>query len=295
MCLPTLLSRTPDPGGVRTAHAAVAALATHRYRQHAGNELGADSSTLTLRSSRAPLALVANTLILWDIDRTLLTIEGVSRDLYAAAFREVAGRELEQMPPMGGKTDHDLISSVLATHGIEVTDRRRNEFSEALASAAQERQAEMRASGHALPGAAAALDALAAVADVVQSVVTGNLRPIAELKLSLFGLDRHIDFEVGGYGSDDHDRATLVRLACERAEQKYGTTFAPRQAVVIGDTTYDIAGALDNGLAAVGVASGAVPAAELEAAGAAVVLLSLADTEAVVQAVLGQVPTTGSA
>lgn len=78
-----------------------------------------------------------------------------------------------------------------------------------LVFAAQERRAEMEANGRALPGATAAVDALAEVTSVVQSVVTGNLRQIAELKLSLFGLDRHIDFGVGGYGSDDSDRATL--------------------------------------------------------------------------------------
>lgn len=83
---------------------------------------------LTARPGYAPLAFVANALILWDIDRTLLTIEGVGRDLYAAAFREVTGRELEQMPPMGGKTEHELITTVLAAHGVEGTEQRHSEF-----------------------------------------------------------------------------------------------------------------------------------------------------------------------
>jgi phosphoglycolate phosphatase-like HAD superfamily hydrolase len=229
---------------------------------------------------------VASALVLWDIDRTLLTIEGVSLGLYASAFHEVVGRELEQMPPMSGKTDHDLITSVLTVHGVEVTDQRLSDFSMALVSAAEERREEMRVNGRALPGAAAALDALAGVAGVVQSVVTGNLRSIAELKLSLFGLDGHIDFEVGGYGSDNSDRAVLVQRALERASSRYGTGL-PRQAVVIGDTIHDIEGALANGLAAVGVASGGTSADELAAAGAKAVLPSLSDTDAVVRAVLG--------
>jgi phosphoglycolate phosphatase-like HAD superfamily hydrolase len=233
-------------------------------------------------------------LILWDVDRTLLTIEGVSQDIYATAFRQVTGSGMERMPPMGGRTDHDLITSVLTAHGLEVTDQRHNDFRRALATTAHGYREEMRAKGRALPGAAEALDALASEAGVVQSVVTGNIRPIAELKLSLFGLDRHIHFDVGGYGSDDSDRATLVRLACERAERKYGTAFADGRAVVVGDTTYDVAGALGNGLAAVGVASGDVSTEELEAAGATVVLPSLADTEAVVRAVLWLLRTTGA-
>ncbi|MEV5992643.1 HAD family hydrolase [Streptomyces sp. NPDC052115] len=42
------------------------------------------------------------------------------------------------------------------------------------------------------PGAAAALDALESHG-VRQSVVSGNIRAVAELKLRFFGLDQHID------------------------------------------------------------------------------------------------------
>ena len=88
--------------------------------------------------------MTAVSLVLWDIDSTLLTIGGVSGGLYAAAFHEVTGRELEQMPPMGGKTDRDLITSVLTGHGLEVTNQRLNDFSLALVSAAEERREEMK-------------------------------------------------------------------------------------------------------------------------------------------------------
>jgi phosphoglycolate phosphatase-like HAD superfamily hydrolase len=65
--------------------------------------------------------------------------------------------------------------------------------------------------------------------------------------------------------------------------------------VVIGDTTHDIAGARDNGLAAVGVASGGTPAEVLATAGADAILPTLADTAAVVRVILSQVRPTGSA
>jgi phosphoglycolate phosphatase-like HAD superfamily hydrolase len=228
-----------------------------------------------------------NALVLWDIDRTLLTIEGVSKDIYAAAFWKVTGQDLEDMPAMGGRTDRDLIAAVLAAHGFEVTAQRLDDFYVALASAAEDRRDQMLGRGRVLPGAAEALAAVAGVGGVVQSVVTGNVRSIAELKLSLFKLDRYLDLDVGGYGSDDSDRVTLVRLACGRASRKYGAPAADGCVVVVGDTTHDIAGALGNGLRAVGVTSGEVPGADLEAAGAAVVLPSLADTDAVLRAVFG--------
>ncbi|WP_326680997.1 hypothetical protein [Streptomyces sp. NBC_01237] len=64
-----------------------------------------------------------------------------------------------------------------------------------------------------MPGAAAALAALADMDGVVQSVVTGNIRAVAESKLQTFGLDTHIQFAYGGYGEDHDDRAELVHTA----------------------------------------------------------------------------------
>lgn len=235
-----------------------------------------------------------NTLVLWDIDRTLLTIEGVSRDLYATAFCRVTGRKLEQMPGMAGKTDRSLIESVLAAHGIETTAAIFDAFCSALVAAARERREDMRTSGRALPGARAALEALTEADGLVQSVVTGNLRPIAEVKLALFDLDAHIDFDVGGYGSDDSDRAVLVRRALERTAAKFGQPLAAQRAVVIGDTMHDIAGAVDNDVAAIGIASGEATAADLADAGANAVLPSLEDTGTVVRTILKVVGATGS-
>lgn len=54
----------------------------------------------------------------------------------------------------------------------------------------------------------------------------------------------------------------------------------------MGDTEHDLVGALENGAVAVGVATGETSAAELDAAAATLVLDDLADTDAVVRAVL---------
>jgi phosphoglycolate phosphatase-like HAD superfamily hydrolase len=57
--------------------------------------------------------------------------------------------------------------------------------------------------------------------------------------------------------------------------------------VVVGDTALDVAGALVNGVTAVGVATGGTSAADLKAAGAHHVLDSLADTEQVLRLLTG--------
>lgn len=227
-------------------------------------------------------------LVLWDIDRTLITGPGFGREIYAAAFRAALGRELEHLPDPGGRTDHDLTVAALTAHGIPVTDETVAALYQALIVATRQRREEMRVRGSALPGAAQALAALAKLPGVVQSLVTGNLRDTAWEKLVAFDLTHGIDFEVGGYGADDAVRATLVRLARERAAAKYGVTLPDDRVVVIGDTPFDIIGARRNGVVAIGVATGRSSAADLAAAGAHLVLPSLADTDAVLRAVLGE-------
>ncbi len=130
-----------------------------------------------------------------------------------------------------------------------------------------------------MPGVRAVLDELGGRPDVVQTLVTGNVPQVAAAKLAAFALSGDFDAEIGGYGTDDSVRATLVRRCRERAEAKYGERFEP---VVIGDTTNDVSAALANDALAVGVATGATSMAELALAGAHAVLPDLSDVDAAV-------------
>jgi phosphoglycolate phosphatase-like HAD superfamily hydrolase len=214
-------------------------------------------------------------LILWDIDHTLVDISGVSREIYAQAFEQVIGRQMEQLADMTGRTEEAIIRETLELNGVN-PNTSFDAFYAALGEAARFLEPAMRQHGAALPGAAEAIACFAAEG-YTQSVVTGNIRSIAITKLEAFGLDEHIDFAVGGYGDDGSDRAELVRLAVERAEATYHRGFKAEHAVVIGDTPHDVRGALDNGALAVGVATGSNSVEELAAADADVVLASLED------------------
>jgi hypothetical protein len=68
-----------------------------------------------------------------------------------------------------------------------------------------------------LPGAAEAVRALAGCPDIIETVLTGNTRPAVKIKLRTFGLDRYLNLDVGAYGTDDDDRANLVKVARQRA------------------------------------------------------------------------------
>jgi phosphoglycolate phosphatase len=232
-------------------------------------------------------------LVLWDIDGTLVQAGDVGRDIFTEAFQAVLGRAPDQvaarMLAMAGRTDPEIALEFLAAHEIVEAEGERHlpAFSEALATALAARAALIRERGRALPGAREILAALGRSDGVVQSLLTGNVQPNALLKLASFELDGYLDFDVGGFGSDNRHRPSLVEVARAKAEGKYGTAFAGPATVLVGDTPLDVAAGRAGGARVVAVATGPYGVAELEATGADVVLADLRDTEAALAAILG--------
>lgn len=227
------------------------------------------------------------TLVLWDVDHTLINAGGLSRRLYAAAFAKATGRPLERMAPMAGRTERAIAAETLALNGLAASEAALLALCAALAAEFAAHEARIGEHGHALPGAAAALAALARRPDVVQSVLTGNIESVAVSKVTAFGLADHLDFTIGAYGMDHADRHQLVRLAQRRAAAVHGQPFARHSTVLIGDTPNDVAAGHLGGARVVAVATGFSGRDVLEAAGADVVLDDLTDTSAVLTAVLG--------
>jgi phosphoglycolate phosphatase len=226
-------------------------------------------------------------LVLWDIDHTLIDTGGVGREIYQEAFEQVTQRPMQRQADVSGRTEPAIFRDTLALHGIDHSEEALGWFADAMAAGYAAKAPTLRRRGHALPGAAAALAALDQVPRVVQSVLTGNFKPVAVTKLATFGLDTHIDFEVGAYGSDDPIRANLVGIARRRATGKYDATFNGRSTIVVGDTPSDVEAGHAGGGFVVAVASGRSAMDELRAAKADVVLPDLTDTAAVVKAIVG--------
>ncbi|MFS1301670.1 HAD family hydrolase [Streptosporangium longisporum] len=226
------------------------------------------------------------TLVLWDIDHTLIDAGGVTADTYDHALHAVTGRRMEHAVEVAGRTERAIVTEILQAHRVEVSDRLLDSFYVALAEAFVVREAVMRERGRALAGVREVLTALGERPDVVQSVLTGNTEPVSVGKLTVFGLESFVDFEVGAYGTDHEDRAALVALAQERAAGKYGRSFGARDTVLVGDTPNDVRAGHEGGARVIAVATGFNDAAVLDAAGPELVLEDLTDTEAVVRAVL---------
>jgi phosphoglycolate phosphatase-like HAD superfamily hydrolase len=226
------------------------------------------------------------TLVLWDIDLTLVDTRGIAHGWYRTALRAVAGRELVHVPSFPGRTELAISRELLALHEVEPTDELVAGLHKELVEVTRREHTLLSSRGRALVGAAEALAALGQRDDVVQTLVTGNLAEIAWYKLAAFGLEAHVDFDIGGYGAASEHRPDLVTDAMRLAGAKHDVEFPVESVVVIGDTPHDIDAALHHGAIAIGVATGRSSVAELQAAGAHTVLPDLSDTDAVLAAVL---------
>ena len=208
---------------------------------------------------------------------------GLGSELYRRAFEAVTGRRMERQADVTGQTEPAILTATLKLHGIEDDGTYQARYSELLTEEYEEHREELRQRGRMLPGAREALAALAGRADVVQSVLSGNLKAVSMIKLEVFGLDRYVDFGAGAYGDDDTHRPSLVAVAQRRAGDRTGTRFSRSNTVIVGDSVQDVETGLEGGAAVVAVASGSADAATLRTAGAVTVWSDLVDTARVVE------------
>jgi phosphoglycolate phosphatase len=153
---------------------------------------------------------------------------------------------------VAGRTDGAIVRDLLAAAGV------RGENFEArwaeVQAAAVEAFAELcpaDLSGRVAPGVVDLLEALAPRDEFRLSLVTGNLEPVARLKLARAGIGEFFAPGQGGFGSDHASRAELPPMARARAGG-----WPRERTVVIGDTPRDIACARADGVRVVAVATG---------------------------------------
>ena len=202
-------------------------------------------------------------LVVFDLDGTLVDSQATIVTCAQAAFRAESLPEptpeavrrivgLSLVPAMSvllGR-DEPLLAARLAEHYREAffLHRRQPQFEEPL-----------------FPGALETLEALAA-RDMVMGVATGKAMRGLRSVLERHGLER---FFMTLQTADLHPskpHPSMVRAALAE------TGFPPDQAIVVGDTTYDVLMAKNAGVAALGVGWGNHPQHELLEAGALQIL-----------------------
>lgn len=222
------------------------------------------------------------TLVLWDIDGTVLRAGSLAREAFSTAVERVVGvHPGEHGIAMSGKTDPQIAREILETMTIDPAA-----VGDHLPAVLQHLEAELAAApadltehGYLLPGVEDVLRRLDAEPGVVQTALTGNIAANAILKLTVFGVDRWFDLRVGAFGSDHPDRCELVPVARERARRVYGRD--PDTVWVVGDTPNDLACARAGGAHCLLVATGRIPYDELLELPAEAVVRDLRDVDAV--------------
>ena len=228
------------------------------------------------------------TLVLFDIDGTLIDTDGAGRLGLEASFRKVFGREdiaeFASRVRFGGNTDPTIISLIAQEAGIPAAEveARYTEVRDAYLAALRAALAEPNTRRRMLPGVKPLLDTLAARPDVFLGLVTGNIEEGARIKLDAFELNRY--FIDGGFASDHPERGEIARIAHQRLSRRAGFHFPADRVMVIGDTELDVACARANGFRAIAVESRWTPREKLAAANPDSLLTDLTDADAVLAA-----------
>jgi phosphoglycolate phosphatase-like HAD superfamily hydrolase len=222
---------------------------------------------------------VRPTILLYDIDGTLISTAGAGRRAIELAFHQRFGRADVVSFPFDGMTDPLIVGLGLRALGLDEAEIAR-EMAPTLAAylkvlAAVCAEATNFRIHRGIEAALALTDGRPGFA---VGLGTGNVEDGARLKLLRVGLAEQFAF--GGYGSDHAERPALLRVGAERGAARLGRALADCRVVVIGDTPKDIAAAAAIGAESVAVATGSFGVTALRGYGATHAFTDLADPAA---------------
>ena len=224
-------------------------------------------------------------LLLFDIDGTLVLTGGAGKRAISRAFHELFGvADAFEGVSLSGRTDRYLVEQGLERCGVPVTADAlasvRERYLTRLAEAIHEPAQGLKA---ALPGVARLLDALDEHAHVHCALLTGNYEAGARIKLEYFDLWRR--FGWGAFGDDHAERDRIALAAVAEAPVRGVVLRDPAQAIVVGDTPFDVSCARAAGARVIAVATGGHTADQLRACHPDAVFEDLSDLDAVLAAI----------
>jgi len=223
------------------------------------------------------------TLVLFDIDGTLLRTQGAGMAAMVDALRELhPSRDFSfDGIAVAGRLDTLIWHDLAARHDIDPSDASQARFRTAYARHL-ERQLDARADAmRVMPGVPALLEHLRREADIHLGVLTGNYSDTGRLKIRRCGLDADL-FVHNAWAEDGESRRALPPVAMRRFRERTGRNIPPDRTVIIGDTPHDVDCAVASGCRVIAVATGDFPKHELEAHGAHLALSTLEATASIV-------------
>ncbi|MBL9037497.1 MAG: haloacid dehalogenase-like hydrolase [Archangium sp.] len=219
------------------------------------------------------------TVLLFDIDGTLISTGGAGRRAVDAAFAECHGRaDACTAFSFAGMTDRAIVRQGLQTLGAEVDDSKVDVVIDVYLRHLEREVQRMEAARYVVHAGMVEAVHAGLGAGFAVGLGTGNVKRGAEIKLRRVGLDVH--FRFGGFGDDHELRPELIRRGAERGAAQLGVALSEARVVVIGDTPKDVSAAQAIGAESVGVATGDFSVEALRACGATWAFSDLASPEA---------------
>lgn len=182
--------------------------------------------------------------LLWDIDGTLI------RSLRTGAYKEYTIPVLEEVfgtsgqlatMRVSGMTDLQIIAEALREEGFGHEDIRVeiHRLCKRLTEEARRVTGTGEPFFEVLPGVVNTLRVLNEHPRYQSALLTGNITPMAYLKMELVGLDEFFTLP-GAFGEESYRRRDLPERAAERISKQLQMDIAASQFIVIGDTPNDI-------------------------------------------------------
>ena len=185
----------------------------------------------------------SDVVVVWDVDGTLIPAD--LRWLRRAIARTYAIEEGDVVFParrVHGYTDESIAVDTALCSGVspQRAEAGIGHFRDVLTEVLTEGRDELAREQPPYPGAVESIEALHRQG-YVQTVLTGNLKAAAEIKLDVAGLGGRLDLGIGGFGSDARDRFALPAVVARRFAARHARGLDPGRVVVIGDAPNDIA------------------------------------------------------
>jgi phosphoglycolate phosphatase len=222
-------------------------------------------------------------ILLFDIDGTLVTTDGVGRRAVERAFELRHGRRDAVAFSFAGMTDKAIVRDGLLALGRRfASDAELQAEMDATLAFYLQILREEAAAGHSgirvHPGILRALDLAESRSGVALGLGTGNLREGARIKLGHANIFHRFAF--GGFADDSIDRTEILAAGAQRGADQLGLPLSDCRVVVVGDTPKDIVAAQAIGADCVAVATGMHSVPELEAYAATLACQNLDDKRA---------------
>ena len=193
------------------------------------------------------------TLLLFDIDGTLLLTGGTGKVAFEEAFEEIfeVPDSWGNLDPHG-KTDPAIFDEVAQrTLGRLLTSGEFDLLMERYEEIFEDRIMNGSPNFELMPGIIEILEHLSHDRSIFLALATGNFERAGRMKLRRGGVEHY--FQTGGFGNDARERDRILQAAVAYSEELARERFGRDRTFVIGDTEYDIAAAKKAGLRSIAV------------------------------------------